>query len=80
MRLGFAVKVLGQPGLKSNDTRRWQSSPHMSVSLAYLRDILVYLQQARVRMYRMSSDLAPYLTHPDMPQFHRQVEECTSSL
>jgi len=80
MRLGFAVKVLGQPGLKSNDTRRWQSSPHMSVSLAYLRDILVYLQQARVRMYRMSSDLAPYLTHPDMPQFHRQVEECTLEL
>jgi UV DNA damage endonuclease len=80
MRLGFAVKVLAQPGLKSNDTRRWQSGPHLSVSLAYLRDILVYLQQAQVQMYRMSSDLAPYVTHPDMPQFHGQIQECALEL
>ena len=33
LRLGFAVKVLGQPDLKSNDTRRWQSNPHLRVSL-----------------------------------------------
>ena len=31
-------------------------------------------------MYRMSSDLAPYLTHPDLPQFHRQVQECEEEL
>ena len=80
MKLGFAVKVLGQPGLKSNDTRRWQNNPHLSVSLAYLRDIFVYLRQIDVHMYRMSSDLAPYVTHPDMPQFHRQIEECAGEL
>ena len=80
MRLGFAVKILGQPGLKSNDSRRWQNSPHLSVSLAYLRDILVYLRQINVRMYRMSSDLAPYVTHPDMPQFHNQIIECADEL
>jgi UV DNA damage endonuclease len=80
MRLGFAVKVLGQPGLKSNDTRRWQNSPHLSVSLAYLRDIFVYLSQIGVQMYRMSSDLAPYVTHPDMPQFHNQIEESEREL
>lgn len=80
MRLGFVVKVLGQPGLKSNDTRRWQNNPHLSVSLAYLRDIFVYLRQIGVHMYRMSSDLAPYLTHPDLPQFHRQIEECADEL
>ncbi|MDI7277007.1 MAG: UV DNA damage repair endonuclease UvsE, partial [Anaerolineae bacterium] len=68
MRLGFAVKVLGRPDLKSHDTRRWQSSPHLAVSLQYLREILLYLRGARIRMYRMSSDLAPYLTHPDLPQ------------
>ena len=28
----------------------------------------------------MSSDLAPYVTHPDMPQFHRQIEECADEL
>jgi UV DNA damage endonuclease len=80
MRLGFAVKIVGQPGLKSNDTRRWQNNPHLSVSLAYLRDIFVYLQQIDVRMYRISSDLAPYVTHPDLPQFHNQIDECAKEL
>jgi UV DNA damage endonuclease len=80
MQLGFAVKILGQPGLKSNDTRRWQNKPHLSVSLAYLRDIFVYLAQIDVHMYRMSSDLAPYLTHPDLSQFHQQIDECAHEL
>jgi UV DNA damage endonuclease len=31
-------------------------------------------------MYRMSSDLAPYATHPDMPQFHRMVAESDAEL
>jgi len=80
MKLGFAVQVLGQPGLKSSDTRRWQNNPHLSVSLAYLRDILVYLRQINVHMYRLSSDLAPYVTHPDLPQFHNQIAECQDEL
>ena len=80
MRLGFPVKVLGQPGLKSHDTRRWQNHPHLSVSLAYLRDILVYLDRQNVHMYRMASDLAPYVTHPDMPWFHGQIDECATEL
>lgn len=80
LRLGFAVKVLGQPNLKSNDARRWQSQPHLSVSLEYLRAIFAYLDKQQIRMYRMSSDLAPYVTHPDMPQFHRQIQECAGEL
>jgi len=80
MRLGFAVKVIGRPGLKASDTRRWQNSPHLSVSLAYLRDILSYLKQIDVHMYRLSSDLAPYVTHPDLPQFHSQIDECADEL
>ncbi len=80
MRLGFAVKVLGRPELKSHDTRRWQSSPHLKVSLGYLRAILRYLQETGIHMYRMSSDLAPYLTHPGMPQFHNQLEESRADL
>jgi UV DNA damage endonuclease len=80
MRLGFAVKVLGQPHLKTNDSRRWQNSPHLSVSLAYVRDVLVYLQRVGITMYRLSSDLAPYVTHPDMPQFHGQIDECRAEL
>ena len=80
MRLGFAVTVLGRPQLKSHDSRRWQNRPHLSVSLAYLRDILLYLQEAGIRMYRMQSDLAPYIAHPDLPQFHHQVAECEAEL
>jgi UV DNA damage endonuclease len=31
-------------------------------------------------MYRMSSDLAPYATHPDLSQFHNQVKESRKEL
>lgn len=80
MRLGFVVKPLARPELKSHDSRRWQNSPHLSVSLAYLRDVFTYLSEAKITMYRISSELAPYATHPDMPQFHNQVAECEAEL
>ncbi len=80
MRMGFAVKVMGQPGLKSNDTRRWQAGPHLRVSLGYLCEIFRYLRTHGIHMYRMSSDLAPYATHPTMPQFHGMVKESASDL
>jgi UV DNA damage endonuclease len=79
-RLGFAVKVLGEGGLPSHDTRRWQSHPHLSRSLEHLDAILRYLDRNDIRMYRMASALAPYASHPDMPQFRRQVEECEAKL
>ena len=80
LRLGFAAKVLGEPGLKSNDARRWQSGPHLRQSLVYLRAIFDYLTRSGIAMYRMSSDLAPYATHPDLPQFHHQIRECAAEL
>jgi len=80
MRIGFPVKVLGQPGLKSHDTRRWQNHPHLSVSLAYLRDIFLYLDRQDIHMYRMSADLAPYISHPDLCQFHSQIDDCATEL
>ncbi|MCP4166777.1 MAG: UV DNA damage repair endonuclease UvsE [Chloroflexi bacterium] len=80
MRLGFSVKVVGRPGLRSHDSRRWQNDPHLSVSLAYLRDVFLYLENQSIRMYRLSADLAPYLTHPTFTQFHRQIEECETEL
>jgi len=80
MRLGFAVKVLGNPNIKPNDTRRWQSEPHLSVSIGYLREVFEYLDDNNIRMYRMSSELAPYVTHPEMPQFHTQIEDCLDEL
>ena len=80
VRLGFAVKVLGDGGLPSHDTRRWQSNPHLRVSLGHLREIFGYLDAQDIRMYRMATALAPYASHPDLPQFHRQVEECAAEL
>lgn len=80
MRLGFAVKVMGAPGLKSNDMRRWKQNPHLRVSLGYLCEIFEYLRKHGIHMYRMSSDLAPYATHPDMPQFHNMVRESAADL
>jgi UV DNA damage endonuclease len=74
-RLGFAVKVLGDGGLPSHDTRRWQSGPSLAVSLDRLERIFDYLERNAISMYRMSSSLAPYATHPDLPQFHGQLEE-----
>lgn len=79
-RLGFAVKVLGRGGLPSHDTRRWQSGPSLGVSIERLHRILDYLRQEGIRMYRMSSDFVPYATHPDMPQFHRQIEAHVAEL
>jgi UV DNA damage endonuclease len=78
--IGFPVQVLGRPGLKSHDARRWQSNPHLRVSLQYLRQVFAYLDEMAIRMYRMASGLAPYATHPDHPEFHGQVEECSGEL
>ncbi len=80
MRLGCAVRILGQPGLKPYDTRRWKNRPHLSVSLMYLRDILHYLHRHHIRLYRMASELAPYIAHPDFPEFHHQIEEAEAEL
>jgi len=80
VRLGFAVKVLGAGGLPSHDTRRWQSSPHLRVSLERLRAIFAYLADSDIAMYRMTASLAPYATHPDLPRFHGQVEDCAEEL
>ncbi|MFC1457407.1 UV DNA damage repair endonuclease UvsE [Microvirga arabica] len=79
-RLGFPVKIMGQPDLKSNDARRSGSNPHLKVSLEYLDAILDYLDRHQIRMYRMSSDIAPYATHPDMPQFHGMVRDSAAEL
>jgi UV DNA damage endonuclease len=80
LRLGLPVKVLGAPELKSNDTRRWANAPHLKTSLEYLARIFDYLHRHRIDMYRMSSDLAPYVTHPDMPQFHGMIAESANEL
>ncbi len=81
-RLGFAVKILGAGGLKTSDTRRWQSGPHLSRSLELLDSAFDYIDGIGVRVYRMSSSTVPYGTHPDLPEFdyRRQIGECAEAL
>lgn len=79
-RLGFAVKIAGRPDLKDHDGRRWQNAPHLSVSIGYLDRIFDYIEANHLRMYRISSDIAPYVTHPDLPRFHHQIEDCLDEL
>ena len=80
MRIGFAVKVLGEGGIKECDMRRHKNNPHLKCSIEMIHEVFEYLNRVDIRMYRMSSDLAPYLTHPDMPQFHSQLEESQEEL
>ena len=57
-----------------------RTGPHLKTSLAYVDAILDYLARHEISMYRMSSDLAPYATHPTMPQFHGMVAESDREL
>src|SRR4051795_9725185 len=79
VKLGFAVKVLGEE-LPTHDSRRWQSNPHLRWSIEALHGIFDFLERRDIRMSRMSPALAPYATHPDLPQFHGQVAECREEL
>jgi hypothetical protein len=58
LRLGFAVKVLGDGGLPSNDARRWQSGPHLRRSLEMLNGVFDHLERHSIGMYRYSADQA----------------------
>ena len=81
-RLGFAVKILGGGGLRTGDSRRWQSGPHLSRSIELLDAAFDHLDASGVRMFRMSSSTVPYGTHPDLPQFafRDQIESCADGL
>jgi UV DNA damage endonuclease len=81
-RLGFAVKVLGAGGIASADTRRWQSGPHLRRSIELLRPVFEHLARIDVGMYRLSSQVIPYGTHPDLPQldYRRQLDEAADEL
>jgi UV DNA damage endonuclease len=79
VRLGFAVKVMGAD-LPSHDSRKWQSGPHLRVSLERLEAILRYLEAHDIGMYRMVTALAPYASHPEMTHFRSQPQECAEEL
>ena len=51
LRLGFPVKVMGRPDLKTQDTRRWQKNPHLKCSLELLHPVLDYLRKKDGQRY-----------------------------
>ncbi len=81
-RLGFAVKILGDGGLRTNDSRRWQNEPHLRHSIELLDRALDSLDRRDLRMFRLSSSTVPYGTHPDLPAFgyRRQIADCAEPL
>jgi UV DNA damage endonuclease len=76
IRLGVAVRILGQAGLRSRDGRRAEHAPHLSISLLLVREVLAYLAERQIGCYRLADDLAPYLTDERHPEFARQIDEC----
>jgi UV DNA damage endonuclease len=52
----------------------------LRVSLHYVARVFDYLEANDIHMYRMASALAPYASHPEMPQFRHQVDECLDEL
>lgn len=83
VRLGFPVRVVGQPRLRSHQSPH-TAGAHLSVSLVYLRDILTYLQRLDIRFYRLSSALIPPSPpgdpEPILQRTIRQVHECAPEL
>ena len=81
-RLGFAVKILGDGGMRTHDARRWQSGPHLRQSVEYLDAAFDYLDRIDVRVFRMSSSTVPYGTHPDLPDldYRLQLDEAADAV
>jgi UV DNA damage endonuclease len=74
MRLGFPVRVFGCPDLPAYDARSWPAVPDLGVGLAYLHDILRYLQAHDLHMYRLHSRLAPIPT--SLTMVARALSDC----
>jgi len=79
MRLGFSVRILGYPNLPAYDARR-ERPRHLSAGLAHLRDILFYLRENHIRMYRMHSGLVPEADDSDSSAPQQQMGDCAREL
>lgn len=80
MRLGFSVRVYGCPDLPSHDGRAPYREPNLSMSLAYLRDILHYLHANDMHMYRMHGDLLPGALRLPADEIRARIAACRTEL
>lgn len=76
IRLGFPVRVVGQPALRAYAGRR-NAVTDLSINLVYLRDVLVYLHRVGVRFYRIAATLLP--DAPGVSAFD-QLAACAAEL
>ncbi len=79
-RLGFSIRVYGSPDLPSHDARRWSEGSHLSINLAFLRDICLFLQTNRIHLYRMHSNIIPAELYADPVALGRQLDECQAQM
>jgi len=80
MRLGFSVRVWGRPDLPAYDPREGNAGDQFSMNLAYLRDILHYLGEAHIHMYRLHSGLATPLARLEPGEQQREIEAWVAEL
>ena len=80
MLLGFPVRIHGRADLPSHDGRPAHQGPQLGLSLAYLRDILVYLGTARIGMYRMHAGLVPGTFHRTWADLADEISACAPQL
>lgn len=79
-RLGFSIRVYGAPDLPAFDAQGRGGASHLSINLAYLRDILLYLAANRIALYRLPSQLLPRTLHQDPQALAQQLSECRAQL
>lgn len=80
VRLGFSVRVYGCADLPSHDGRAPYREPNLSMSLAYLRDILHYLHANDIHMYRMHGDLLPGALRLPEGKIRARIAACRTEL
>lgn len=79
-RLGFSIRIYGAPDLPSHDARSPAGGGHLSVNLAYLRDIVLYLAANEIRLYRMHSWVLPRALYEAPDALACQLTECRAQL
>jgi UV DNA damage endonuclease len=82
IRLGFPVRIVGKPSLRSH-ARCGKHHSHLSVHLMYLRDIFHYLHHIQVRFYRIASCLLPPSSTSHQSPYQlacRAIHECAAEL
>ncbi|HMO56157.1 MAG TPA: UV damage endonuclease UvsE [Roseiflexaceae bacterium] len=79
LRLGVAVKIMGRGGMRVADERRGMHTPHLSLSLLMLRDVLLYLASQQVGCYRLPDAVLP-VRNMDLARIAQQLAACRALL